>query len=233
MISNPMSLCRAGMAALALWAAAAQGAPPQHITLGYEMTRNGTVLGDVVETLEHDGKTYSITSETKGRGILSLFGTLKRTSRGRITAEGLRPDEFRDQRGASWVVSAKFDWEARSVTQERNGKSETLKMPATAQDPLSLAYSFAFVPPKGKEYDVTRADGRGLTPFRFAVVGNEKLATPVGEIQTLHITKVRDGPDDKATDIWFAAELDFLPVRVLIVDNDGTRADQIVTRIGK
>jgi len=228
-----MSLLRAGLAALALWAAAAQGAPPQRMTLSYEMMRNGSVLGDVVETLEHDGKTYSITSETKGRGFLSLFGTLKRTSRGRITAEGLRPDEFRDQRGASWVVSAKFDWDARSLTQEKNGKSETLKMPADAQDPLSLAYSFAFVPPKGKEYDVTRADGRGLTPFRFTVVGTEKLVTPTGEMQTLHIAKVRDGPEDKATDIWFAAERDFLPVRVLIVDNDGTRADQIITRIGK
>src|SRR5256885_8235495 len=95
-----------------------------------------------------------------------------------------------------WAVSAKFDWDARSVTQEKNGKSETLKMPSDAQDPLSLAYSFAFVPPKAKEYDVTRDDGRGLTPFRFIVVGNEKLATPAGEMQTLHIAKVRDGPED-------------------------------------
>jgi hypothetical protein len=42
---------------------------------------------------------------------------------------------------------------------------------------------------------------------------------------------VRDGPDDKSTDIWFATERDFIPVRVLVVDKDGTRADQIVTRI--
>src|SRR5207245_1839061 len=94
---------------------------------------------------------------------------------------------------------------------KRNGTvlvdvSETLQMQGTAQDPLSLAYSFAFVPPRGKEYDVTRADGRGLTPFRFTVVGTEKLATPAGEMQTLHIAKLRDGPEDKATDIWFAAE---------------------------
>lgn len=224
---------RAGVAALALWTAAGQAAPPGRITLHYEMSRNGTVLGNVVETLEHDGRTYAITSELKGRGILALFGPLKRTSRGRITPEGLRPDEFRDERGSSWAVSAKFDWTAHSVTQERKGKSsETLKMQGTAQDPLSLAYNFAFAPPKAKEYDVTRADGRGLTPFRFTVVGNEKLATPAGEVQTLRIAKVRDGPEDKSTDIWFAAERDFLPVRVLIVDNDGTRADQIVTRIG-
>jgi uncharacterized protein DUF3108 len=231
MISSPFR--RAGVGALALWAAMAQAAPPERVTLAYELKRNGTVHVDVSETLEHDGRTYAIISEGRGRGILALFGVLKRTSRGRITPQGLRPDEFRDQRPGGWAVSAKFDWEARSVTQEKNGKSETLKMPADAQDPLSLAYSFAFVPPKGKEYDVTRADGRGLTPFRFTVVGNEKLTTPAGEMQTLHIAKVPDGPEDKSTDIWFAAERDFLPVRVLVVEKDGTRTDQLVTRIGK
>jgi hypothetical protein len=231
MISTSLRL--AGVAALALWAAMAQAAPPERVTLNYELKRNGTVHVDVSETLEHNGRTYAITSEGRGRGILALFGTLKRTSRGQITPQGLRPDEFRDQRPGGWAVSAKFDWDARSVTQEKNGKSETLKMPADARDPLSLAYSFSFVPPKGKEYDVTRADGRGLTPFRFTVVGTEMLATPAGEMQALHIAKLRDGPEDKATDIWFAAERDFLPVRVLIVDPDGTRTDQIVTRIGK
>jgi len=129
------------------------------------------------------------------------------------------------------VASAKFDWESHSVIQERRGKSETLQMQGAAQDPLSLAYTFAFVPPTGKEYDIIRADGRGLTPFRFAVLGNEKLATPIGEIQTLHIAKVRDGPEDKTTDIWFAVDRDFLPVRVLVVDKDGSRVDQVVTRI--
>ncbi|HYS74962.1 MAG TPA: DUF3108 domain-containing protein [Burkholderiales bacterium] len=218
---------------LVLWTAMAQAVPPERITLTYEMKRNGMALGDISETLEHDGRTYAITSEVRGRGILALFGVLKRTSRGRITLQGLRPDEFRDERGSSWAVSAKFDWDARSVTQERKGKSETLRMEGTAQDPLSLAYSFAFVPPKGKEFDVTRADGRGLTPFRFTVVGTETLTTPAGEMRTLHIAKLRDGPEDKATDIWFAADRDFLPVRVLIVDSDGTRADQVVTRIGK
>ena len=229
----PRPFRRAAVGALALWAALAQAAPPERVTLTYELKRNGTVHIDVSETLEHDGRTYAITSEGRGRGILALFGVLKRTSRGHITPQGLRPDEFRDQRPGGWAVSAKFDWDARSVTQEKNGKSETLKMPADARDPLSLAYSFAFVPPKGKEYDVTRADGRGLTPFRFAVVGTEKLTTPAGEMQTLHIAKLRDGPEDKATDIWFAAERDFLPVRVLVVDSDGTRSDQVVTRIGK
>ena len=83
MISIPFRL--GGIAALALWTAAVQAAPPERITLTYEMKRNGTVLGEISETLEHDGRTYAITSEVRGRGILALFGVLKRTSRGRIT----------------------------------------------------------------------------------------------------------------------------------------------------
>src|SRR3989442_1612079 len=96
MISSPFR--RAGLAVLALWAAMVQAVPPERITLTYELKRNGTVLVDVSETLEHDGRTYAITSEGRGRGILALFGVLKRTSRGHITPQGLRPPEFRDER---------------------------------------------------------------------------------------------------------------------------------------
>ena len=230
-----MSKPSTALASLAgmLVVAAAHAGPPEHVKITYELSVKG-MGGDAVETLDHDGKTYSIVSETRGRGILATIGVLnKRTSRGRVAPQGLRPDEYRDERPFGWVASAKFDWEARTITQERKGKSETLPLPANAQDPLSLAYTFAFVPPKEKEYNIVRADGRGLTPFRFVVVGNERIPTPLGEMQTLRISKVRDGPDDKSTDIWFATDRDFIPVRVLVVDKDGERADQIVTRIDR
>jgi hypothetical protein len=155
MIMGSPFLRRVALAAALVWSAA-QAAPPERIKLSYQVNYD-TIRGDVVETLEHDGRRYSITSETTGRGILAALG-MKRTARGRITSDGLRPDEYRDERPFGWVASAKFDWEARSVTQERKGKSETLQMQGTAQDPLSLAYAFAFVPPKGKEYEVIRAD---------------------------------------------------------------------------
>jgi len=231
-MSRAFRIC-VGLASLVLWGAGALAAPPGHVTLQYEVLRNGSVLGDVVETLEHHAGTYSITSELTGRGFLALLPALRRVSRGHITSHGLRPDEFRDQRGPGWAVTAKFDWDARSVTQEKNGKSETLKIPANAQDPLSLAYTFAFVPPSAAEFDVMRADGRGLTPFRFKVVGTEELKTRLGEMTALHVEKVRDGASDKATDLWFASERNFLPVRVLVVDSDGTRVDQVLTGIGK
>src|SRR5215831_14729833 len=116
---------------------AAQAAPPARVKVTYEISAKG-MGGEAVETLDHDGKTYSIVSEARGRGILATIGVLnRRTSRGRITADGLQPDEYRDERPFGWVATAKFDWEARTVTQEHKGKSETFKMSAIAQDPLS------------------------------------------------------------------------------------------------
>ncbi len=226
-------LLRATLATALLAASLAWGAPPERVRITYDTSYNGTVVAEVVEVLDHDDRTYSIISELRGRGILALAPVLRRSSRGRITSQGLRPDEYRDQRGSSWAVTAKFDWSARSITQEKNGNVETLPMPGIAQDPLSLAYGFAFFPPAEKTFAVTRAEGRGVSQFRFVVVGAEKLSTPAGEIQTLRISKEREGADDKAMDIWFASERDYLPVRILIVDKDGTRADQVVTRIGR
>jgi hypothetical protein len=207
----------------AAWLAASstQAMPPQHVTLQYEMSRNGSVMADVVETLDHDGRSYTLDSEVRGRGIYLVLGVLKRTSRGRIEPTGLQPLEFTDQRGFRAPVLARFDWARHVVQQQNDGKTDSVDMPAGAQgtlmDPLSMAYTFSFVPPAGRDIQALRADGRGLTPFRFAVMGTEKLQTPAGEIQALHISKVRDGPEDKATEIWLASDRNLLPVRVLVV----------------
>jgi len=70
---------RMALVAALVWATA-EAAPPGRIKLSYEVD-SGTMHADVVETLEHDGRSYSIVSETRGRGILAAFGN-KRTARG-------------------------------------------------------------------------------------------------------------------------------------------------------
>lgn len=217
---------------LAILPLAALAVPPQRVTIQYEMNRNGSAMAEVSEVLQHDGKNYSLSSEVHGKGIYALMGVLKRSSKGRIDAGGLQSTEFRDQRGNRAPVVAKFDWTKRTIVQENDGKSETLEMPPVLYDPLNLAYTYAFVPPTAREIRFSRADGKGVTPFRFNVVGTEKIKTPAGEMSALHLSKERDGPEDKETDIWLASERNFLPVRILVVEKDGTRIDQVVTRMG-
>jgi hypothetical protein len=76
------------------------------------------------------------------------------------------------------------------------------------------------------------ADGRGApVRYDYAVAGSEVLKTPIGDLQTLHLVKQRTPDDSRQTEVWLDQKRNFVPVRVLVVEKDGTRLDQVVTRI--
>jgi hypothetical protein len=46
------------------------------------------------------------------------------------------------------------------------------------------------------------------------------------------LARRKDGPEDRrSTEIWLASARGHIPVRVLITEKDGTRIDQLATRI--
>ena len=225
--------CSLALAALFGFAGAALALPPQKLSVQYETSRNGIVMVEMTETLLHDGKTYRIDSEARGKGLFALSnrGSVKRESRGTIEAVGIRPLEFRDQRGDRKPEFARFDWARRTVVEERDGKSESSPIKGVMQDRLSFLWSFAFAPPIGREIALDIADGRGVSRFRYAISGPEKLKTPTGELDTMKLVKQRDPGDERGTEVWLSVQHHFAPVRILVVEKDGTRLDQVVTRV--
>jgi hypothetical protein len=216
--------------------AAAQ--PPHKISLVYDVSYNGMVAAELTEVLEHDGKAFSLTSEGRGKGLGALLyrGAARRYCRGEVTHDGLRPLEYRDQRGEKPAATARFDWAKKTLTQEHEGRSETTNIVPPLQDRLSFLYTFAFQQASelkaGREIRITVTDGKGLTHFQYTVAGREALKTPAGELETVRMVKQRENQEDKGTEIWFASGRDYLPVRILVVEKDGTRLDQVLTRIG-
>jgi len=219
-------------------AGASAAQPPQKLSLSYDVSYNGIVAAELTEVLEHDGKSFSLTSEGRGKGIGALLyrGAARRSARGEVTGAGLRPLEYRDQRGDKPAAVARFDWVKKTLTQERDGKNETTNIVPPLQDRLSFLYNYAFQSSPdlkpGKEIKVTLTDGRGLTQFQYNAAGREMLKTPAGELETVRLVKQRDNKDDKGTEIWFATDRDYLPVRILVIETDGVRIDQVLTRIG-
>jgi hypothetical protein len=213
----------------------ALAAPPQKVTLQYDISRNGTVMVEVAERLEHDGKTYTLVSDGKGKGMYAMVrsGAVKRMAKGTVTPAGLRPDEFHDKRGDRPEKTARFDWAKGTLQQGEEGKSETKPMPTPERltDRLSFLWSFAFKPPVGKEVFYVTSDGGGLNDFRFTVAGTETIKTGAGDIEALKLVKVRDAGDDRGTEVWLATKQHYLPVRILVIEKDGTRIDQVVTSI--
>ena len=197
--------------------AAALAAPPQRVDIGYEIARNGLILAEVTQRLEHDGRSYKLSETWKGRGVFALRGEANRSSQGAVAADGLRPRKFEDKRSGRDTQHAEFDPAAKTATLQR-------------QDRLSFIWTFAFSPPTGP-VTVSVADGKGTTSYTYEPAGRERVKTPAGEFNALKLVKRRDKPDDRVTEIWLAAERNHLPVRVLVVDKDGTRLDTLASKI--
>lgn len=207
-------------------------APAQRVEIVFELSRNGTAIAESLERLEHDGRAYSISAQMKGKGLLSLRGDATRTSRGTIGPEGLKPAEFEDKRSGRDPARAKLDWRAQTLTlQSKEGAEETKPLPADAHDRLSFLYSFAFRVPGAAPMGFSVTDGKGVATSVYQAAGQEMLKTPAGEFETLKLVRKKNNPDDRATEIWLAVKHGFLPVRVLVLEKDGTRIDQVATRL--
>lgn len=207
---------------------------PAEITVQYDLSRNGSAMVEISEQFRHGKWHYRIDSEAKGKGILALSnrGSIRRSSEGEIVAGGLRPVEFRDRRGSGPVSVARFDWAGKRILHEFEGRTETTEIKTLlAQDRLSFLWDFVFRSAPERSISVLLVDGKGASQVRYRVAGREKLETPVGVLDTLHIVKEQDAGDERGTEIWFAIQKNNIPVRLLVIEKDGTRLDQVVTRI--
>ena len=197
--------------------AAALAAPPHKVEIAYEVARNGSVVAEVSERLEHDGKTYRLQETWRGKGLYALRGEAVRTSRGNVAADGLRPRQFEDKRTGRDAQRVDFDPAAATATLRQ-------------QDRLSFVWTFAFAPPAAAAA-VSVADGRRVSEYVYQPAGRERLKTPAGEFDALKLAKRRDGPQERATEIWLAADRGYIPLRILVIEKDGTRLDQVAARI--
>jgi Protein of unknown function (DUF3108) len=215
--------------AAALTAGLAQAAPPARVEIEFEVTRNGSTMAEVVERLEHANGTYRLTETWKGRGIYALLGRIKRTSEGTVGAEGVRPREFSDERSGRDTARASFDWGGNTMTLRYKGKSRNEPIPPNAQDRLSFLLALVFSPPTAeRNYHVV--DGRGVSNHTYRPNGRERISTPAGSFDTVKVIK-RNAGSGEVAEVWLAVDRGNLPVRILITEKDGTRLEQVTTRI--
>jgi hypothetical protein len=207
--------------------------PPQRVQLEFAVSSGSMDLGEGRDVLEHDGKSYTVASELKTVGLAALLYKLdiRRQSRGLVTRDGLRPLHFEEQRTRKPRRAADFDWDAKTIKLTDGDKVETLPLPENTFDQTSFTYAFAFKASLDYLPPVHLTDGRKLSDYRYEVLGKEKLKTPLGELEALHIRKVRDADDKRGFEVWLSAEHHHLPVRIRYVEKNGQIVDSNITRI--
>ena len=214
-------------------------APPQAVTAHYNVSLNGAPVAVMHETFEARDGRYQIISETRATGLLALAqrrpGRL--TSSGTVNGNGLRPQVFEGTRGNNDArrVHANFDWIARTLTLAHDGRTETVDLPEGAQDRLSVMYQFLYL---NHTLDHARLDGlalaltngRKLDHYRYGIGADTALDTLLGRLQVVHLVK-RHAAGETTTEIWLAREHRLMPVKMRIIEDDGTRYEQIIARL--
>lgn len=214
--------------------AAGPGAP-QAISASYEVFRNGTRVAVANETFEAKDGHYRIVSESHAIGALALFAPhpLRVTSSGRVTGAGLVPQHFESRRGDTdpRQVRAEFDWKDAQLKVARSGRNETLPLPPGTQDQLSIMYQFMFLAPDREQVlNLSRTTGRRLEQHQYTVHTGVEIETPLGLMATVHLVK-QHKPEEGGVEIWLAPQHHYLPMKTLILDDDGSRFEQVITKL--
>lgn len=203
--------------------------PPPRIELVFAATRNGSSMAEVTERLEYSGGNYQLTETWKGKGLYALLGSARRVSVGTIADGVLRPREFFDERSGRDTARAWFDWKAQTLTMQYKGNRGSEPLPPNAQDRLSFFFAISLLPGRAESASYSIADGKGLSRHVYKLVGRERVRVPAGEFDA--IKAARQGEDRESAELWLAVERHYIPVRLLVVEKDGTRYEQVAIRI--
>jgi Protein of unknown function (DUF3108) len=224
----------AALLAISLSCAAATPVAPQSISASYEVLWNGSRIAVVNETFEARDGAYRILSESRAVGLLALFARepLRLDSSGQVTASGLRPLHFEGKRGDKDPRRARadFDWAAGQLTLTRDGTTDHLKLPAATQDLVSVMYQFMFLDLARRDrFELAMTNGRKLNQHWYTIRPDVEIDTAFGRMTTLHLVK-QHRPDESGAEIWLAPQHRHLPVRMVVLDEDGWRVEHNLTK---
>jgi hypothetical protein len=223
--------------------------PPRRLDLGYVayLGEQKFEVGPVTLSFRHEDGRYTLRASGRARGLAALMypGTFSGESQGRITAEGLRPDRFVEERGTpDRRREVAFDYAERLI---RLPEKEPLEMKETAHDPLTWIVQFYFAMPKGERTSFTVASTRRLDSYTLTRGPDEELAMPVGDADPLtgarrtepvktQVWKSVREPDAEGKGggtaiFWLAPDFHYVPFRVKVVSNSGRSASFELTGI--
>jgi len=223
------------LAALLPQPAAAKTAPPDTVVAEYGLSVNGALIAVMQETFEIRDGSYRAVSETHAVGLFALAQRRpgRVTSSGTVDDSGLRPKTFDAARGGrdERRVHADFDWKARTLMLQHDGRNDTVALPPRTQDRLSVMYQFLFLDAeKLQNLGFAMTNGRKLDQYRYAVGPDTAIDTPLGRLEVIHLVRQHQS-GETANEIWLAREYRLMPVKMRIVEDDGKRYEQVISRL--
>ncbi len=165
-----------------------------------------------------------------------LFGKRSQTSAGQMGATGLLPTRFGDQ--FRQEQAAHFDRAKGVLIYSANTPSQAIE--EGAQDRVSLfvqlAGAMAGTPDlrnAGQQMSFQVVSAKQAEVWTFAVLGNGKVATPMGDLDSLKLHRVPRNEYDQKIDMWLSPAHGYLPARLRITQANGDVFEETLKSVAK
>lgn len=235
----------AASAAAAASGAASAGAAkpfewPASTRIRFKLTGQyrGEVQGSAQVDWLLDGTHYQVRVETLiGPKFAPVFRR-SLSSDGEISAEGLVPHRYDEETKMAFTSpKRKYVLFEGDEVELSDGKKREPRLPGV-QDPASLfvqfTYSFTTHPSQltaGNVLVLPLARPSKQEPITYDVLGTEVLNTPMGALPAVHVKPripPRPGKPDLNVELWFAPNLEYLPVRMRVQQDERTYVDMMI-----
>ncbi|MDP2379377.1 MAG: DUF3108 domain-containing protein, partial [Pseudohongiella sp.] len=65
-------------------------------------------------------------------------------------------------------------------------------------------------------------EARGLDIQDYKVIGEERISTPAGELDTVKLERIRDSDSGRSTVIWLSAQHQYILAKLLQIESGGS-----------
>lgn len=181
-------------------------------------------------------KQFSATNEARAMLIGKI---LDARTEGTVDAFGVAPVTFTEKRVRRKPTTTTFDRAAKTI--RFSASEETYPIKGGEQDRNSVIWQLIAVaraaPAKfkpGSSWIFFVAGQRDAEQWTFKVTQREKIDTPLGELNALHVVRMPP-PDskDQQLDIWLAPSLEWYPARVRFSEEEGDYIEQTLQKVEK
>jgi hypothetical protein len=187
---------------------------------------NGPVDGTALVEWLRSGQRYQVRFEVTA----ATFFSRRSVSDGELTAHGLEPRQFHGEQRAMFKTRR---W-SQQFHPERITLSDGPEQPTApgVQDEASqfvqLTWLFTTQPQLlqvGRSIEVPLMINRRLDRWVYDVIEQETLRLSFGEVPTFHVKPRRVRPGALSVEMWFAPSLQYLPVRIMVRQNESNHMD--------
>ncbi len=211
---------------------------PKAYTATYVVFRNGNALGNATVKLTAIGNgRWELTSNTTGTGIAAIAG-VQIDERSVLRWNEGRPEtiDYSFNQKAGWKNkhrSINVDAQNKRVDSQDKEKNHILEYEAGVLDRHAVTVAVMQDLSEGKRGDLLYpvADRDELQKHLYRVIGNEKMQTSLGSLNSVKVQRIRETSNGRVTTLWLGADKQFVPLRIEQREADGDTIEMRITSL--